>query len=60
MKANNTTNPFCMIFGHNYFVEDKQGDASKLRCKCCKNEFSLDSNGNLFDNAKNQLDPLFS
>lgn len=60
MAKTNATNPFCMLFGHNYFVEDKQDKASKLRCKCCKKEFSLDENGNLLDVAKNQLDPLFS
>lgn len=58
--TNNATNPFCMIFGHNYFVEDQHDNASKLRCKSCKKEFSLDENGNLYDVARNQLDSSFS
>ncbi|MFH4966752.1 hypothetical protein V8G61_00995 [Gaetbulibacter sp. M240] len=59
MNRRNANNPFCMIFGHNYFVEDQQSHSSKLRCKCCRKEFTLDDKGNLMDVAQNQLDSLF-
>ena len=60
MNKNNANNPFCMIFGHNYFVEEKEDASPKLRCKSCKKEFTIDANGNPVDAAENKVDPLFS
>ena len=60
MKKNNANNPFCMLFGHNYFVENKNENSSTLRCKSCKKEFVLDAHGNLIDATENHTDPLFT
>lgn len=56
---NNATNPFCMLFGHNYFVHEKNDHSSKLRCKSCKSEFILNENGKLLDVGKTYLDSYF-
>jgi len=60
MKVNSSTNPFCMIFGHNYFVQNKQDHDPTILCTSCKKEFILNATGEIFDPAQNQLDSLFS
>ena len=50
MNSNLPKNPFCLTFGHNYFLIEKptQGQPEVI-CKCCKQQFKLSVSGNIIE-----------
>ncbi|GAA3595471.1 hypothetical protein GCM10022396_10770 [Flavivirga amylovorans] len=59
MKTNVTSALFCSTFGHNYFRLNKTNtNTPKLICKCCKNYFKFNKNGDIVK-VKQKQNTLF-
>lgn len=57
MRTKFTANLFCSTFGHNYIRIDKSEPGSpELRCKCCLNQFTYDSDGRIVNVSSEHLD----
>ncbi len=60
MKTNATLSLFCTTFGHNYFRLNKATlNTPELICKCCKNYFRFDLNGNIVKVNQDQKQNIF-
>lgn len=55
MKTKLYLNPFCLAFGHNYFLlNDPTTGKQEIICKCCKNYFKYSVNGKIIEIPYNQ------
>lgn len=54
------TNPFCLVFGHNYYLK-KNPKTNKpiVFCKSCNKQFRYSINGNLIETIVNKYN-IFS
>lgn len=50
MRAKLYANPFCLAFGHNYFLLDNLTTSKQeIICKCCKNYFRYSISGKIIE-----------
>ncbi|MEP5338944.1 MAG: hypothetical protein ABJL44_19325 [Algibacter sp.] len=55
MKTKRPINPFCIAFGHNYFLKnDEATHRSEIFCKCCSKQFRYSPNGNIVEASSKQ------
>lgn len=48
MNKKNTSNIFCLTYGHNYFrLSKSNANTPELICKSCKNYFKFEDNGSI-------------
>lgn len=50
MKTKNTLNPFCLAFGHNFFIKKEEDtNRTEVFCKSCKQQFRFSLNGKIIE-----------